>query len=148
VPLEIRSLPGLADITLRELRARFHAGEALRRRPPQLHGTRERAEAIALELPAPSLPSLHRLRTAVAIYRVLPFAVRRPKALLGDALARGWASEVAAHAERARFASVRLEGAGRESAVMQRLAEALAAAAGLPLDDANGELDIRLRREG
>lgn len=146
--LEIRSLPGLADLTLRELRGRFHAGEALRRQPPQLHGSHERAETITLALPEPSLPAIHGLRTAVAIYRVLPFAVPRPKALLGDALARVWGAELAAHAARARFASLRLEGAGRESPVLQRLAEALASAAGLPLDDANGELLVRLRREG
>jgi tRNA (guanine6-N2)-methyltransferase len=150
VSLEISTLPGLADVTLRELRARFRAGEALKRVPPQVHGSRERADAITLALPAPSLAAAHDLRTAVALFRVLPFAVPRPKALLGDAVARSWREQLQQHLAQAKvpFASLRLEGAGRESAVLQRLAEQLAEAAGVPLDDAAGELLVRLRREG
>lgn len=150
MPLEISTLPGLADITLRELRARFADGEALRRVPPRLRGTRERADAITLALPEPSLRAVHGLRSAVAIFRILPFAVPRPKALLGDALARSWREQLAHHLASAgeSFRSLRLEAAGRESAVLQRLAEALAEAAGLPLDDQAGDLLVRLRREG
>jgi 23S rRNA G2445 N2-methylase RlmL len=150
VSLEISTLPGLADLTLRELRARFRLGESLRRVPPRVRGSRERADAITLALPAPSLAAAHDLRTAVAIFRVLPFNVPRPKALLGDALARSWREQLQHHQKQAKtpFASLRLEGAGRESAVMQRLAESLAEAAQIPLDDDAGELLVRLRREG
>ena len=51
-------------------------------------------------------------------------------------------------AARAPFTALRLEAAGRESPVMRRLAEALAAGVGLPEDAEDGDLRVRVRPDG
>lgn len=85
------------------------------------------------------------LRTVVAVYRLLHFAVPRPKALLGhEHLTRltGALSEVQ---HGGTFEGFRLSAAGGESAVFSRLSEVLAAQTGLTRH-AEGELLVRVRR--
>jgi len=93
-------------------------------------------------------------RTVAALYRSLAFDVPRPKALLGDAALRRLAAAVREVAgERGRgtelsgggFDGLRLAAAGKDSAVMRRLGEELARAAGLAYDPEGGELLVRLR---
>jgi tRNA (guanine6-N2)-methyltransferase len=150
IDLELSTLPGLADVALAELRARFGAGSALQRHPPRLLGAASRQEAIALALPRPSLQALHELRTVSAVQRVLRYPVPRPKALLGDALLRRVRADLAAIVAGAPtpFHALRLEAAGRDSDVMQRLAQALAAGVGLPVDPEAGDLVVRVRPDG
>lgn len=154
VEVELACLPGLADVVVRELRARLGAGSALRRVPPRVLGPVGREDAVALHLPRPSLAALHELRTVVAVQRLLRYPVPRPKALLGDALRRRIAAELVAVVGEAGadggggFRALRLEAAGRDSEVMRRLAEALAEAVGLPVDPDEGDLVVRVRPEG
>lgn len=85
------------------------------------------------------------LRTVGAAYRRLAFQVPRPKALLGSESFRRLAAaveEVVAHA--GPFAGLRIAAAGAESSVFQRLAAALAEAVSLPVDQAAGDLMLRV----
>lgn len=150
VQVELSCLPGLARVALAELRSRLGAGSALRDHPPRLLGAAGREDAVSLRLPLPSLAALHSLRTVVAVQRVHRFEVPRPKALLGDAVFRGLAAELRAAVEQqaqagAPFSGLRLEAAGRDSEVMQRLARSMAEAAQLPLRPEDGDLVVRLR---
>lgn len=150
VQVELSCLPGLAKVALAEVRGRLGAGSALRDHPPRLLGAHGREDAVSLRVPAPSLSALHSLRTVVAVQRVHRFEVPRPKALLGDAVFRSLVAELrAAVAQQAQdgvaFSGLRLEAAGRDSEVMQRLARSLAEAVKLPLDPDEGDLLLRLR---
>jgi len=153
VELEIACLPGLTDVVVRELHARLGAGSALRRDPARVLGRPGREDAVALRVPHPSLAAVHDLRTVVAVQRVLRYPVPRPKALLGDALRRQLAADLAAAVADATavtgagFAALRLEAAGRDSEVMRRLAATLAEAVGLPVDEDDGDLVVRARPE-
>lgn len=89
---------------------------------------------------------LSALRTVVAVYKLLHFAVPRPKALLGHEHLSRLAAAVAALRERETFGSFRLSAAGSDSAVYTRLTELLAQATGLPHVPDEGELLIRVRR--
>lgn len=170
VEVELSCLPGLADVVVRELRARIGGGRALQREAPRVLGTRGREDAVTVRVPRPSLSALHELRTVVAVQRVLRFAVPRPKALLGDAMQRQVVAGLAAVVAEAAavvgaptsggpkagptggaatpFRALRLEAAGRDSDVMQRLAAALAEGVGLPVDAEEGDLVVRARPEG
>lgn len=86
------------------------------------------------------------LRTAVAVWIRLVFAVPRPRSLTsGDHLARIVAAMRAAQVA-APSSSFRFEAAGRDSAAFARLGAELARATGLPHDDEAGELVVRVRR--
>jgi SAM-dependent methyltransferase len=138
---------------VRELHARLGAGSALRRDPARVLGRPGREDAVALRVPRPSLAAVHDLRTVVAVQRVLRYPVPRPKALLGDALRRQVAADLAAAVADATavtgagFTALRLEAAGRDSEVMRRLAAALAEAVDLPVDEEDGDLVVRARPE-
>ncbi len=138
--LELALAPGLADVALNELR------ELARRAKLPLPAVQQRDDAIAFAWQGDPRV-LHALRTVQSVARVWRFDVPRPKALLGDAALRELVEgmrAVAAAAEPARFTALRLSAAGRESAVMQRLARALADALELPLR-ADGDLLVRVR---
>ena len=89
---------------------------------------------------------LSALRTVVAVYKVLNFAVPRPKALLGHEHLSRLAAAAAELREQEAFSSFRLSAAGSDSAVYTRLTELLVQATGLPHVSDEGELLIRVRR--
>lgn len=93
---------------------------------------------------AGDLRTLLSLRLAVAVYVIERFDVPRPKALLGDQALRRL-TKLALQAQAVGgHRSLRLRAAGRDTAVMQRLASALSDTTGLPLDQDEGELVVRV----
>ncbi|MDZ7800886.1 MAG: methyltransferase [Trueperaceae bacterium] len=139
-PMEAEVLPGLAPFARTELEALPGASVAAAGRDPAAD------DAVPFEWTGDWAP-LDRLRTVTAVNRMLRFAVPRPKALLGDAPFRRLAAALDAVTARdpGGFAGVRLEAAGRDSAVMRRLRTALADAAGLADDPEDGDLRVRVR---
>ncbi len=97
------------------------------------------------------LRALLDLRSVVAAYVLLQFAVPRPKALLGHqhftALTQAADVILALHVNNA-FQTIRLSAAGENSSVMARLREELAARLGLVPATEEGDLLVRLRRVG
>ena len=89
--------------------------------------------------------TLSRLRTVVAVYQVLHFAVPRPKALLGHEHLSRLTQALADLQRRESFSAFRLSAAGSDSAVFTRFSEALSRETGLPQRE-DGELLIRVRR--
>lgn len=87
---------------------------------------------------------LPKLRLVNAVYAVRDFAVPRPKALLGDEHFRHLASLV--NQARGRFTGLRIEAAGKHSAVMVRLGTELASHAGVPFRPDAGDLVVRIVR--
>ena len=138
--IEIEFLPGLGPFLLEELDEVFGASVTATR-----VGKASLRVALSDDRMARRLLSL---RTAVAVHLVRTFAVPRPKALLGDEAFRelidgldeamGWTS-------RSDFASFRINAAGRDSAVFQRLTDEIARATGLRTDEWFGDLLIRVR---
>jgi 23S rRNA G2445 N2-methylase RlmL len=96
------------------------------------------------------LTKLINLKTAIAVYLVLTFDIPRPRALLGDQhfrrLLEGLQT-VAALADRDEFNTLYISAAGRDSKVLTRLKDALAAATGLQVGTHEGDMLIRLRRQ-
>ncbi|WP_309573366.1 methyltransferase domain-containing protein [Deinococcus sp.] len=90
---------------------------------------------------------LTRLKSVIAVYRIQTWDVPRPRGLLGNQQL----SELTAYLREViavgGHTSFRLGAAGKESSVMQRLAEELQTLLELPHDPENGELLIRLRPE-
>lgn len=97
---------------------------------------------------AGALRPLLSLRTVVAPFLALRFAVPRPRSLLsGEYLPR--IAEAIGTAQRLDgVASFRIEAAGRDSPVFGRLAGALSEATTLPFEPDNGECVLRFRRSG
>lgn len=90
---------------------------------------------------------LTRLRSAVAVYRIRVWDVPRPRGLLGNQQF-GELTEFLQEVVRVGgHRSFRLSAAGKESSVMQRLADDLERALNLPYDADEGDLLIRLRPE-
>lgn len=85
------------------------------------------------------------LRTVVAVYRLLHFAVPRPKALLGHEHLTRLTGALGDVQRGGNFGGFRLSAAGGESAVFSRLSELLTTHTGLERDD-EGELLVRVRR--
>ena len=139
--LEVEFLPGLGPIVLDEIGELFNG----------------RAEVPALGSASCSVVvrrddgrRLLELRTAVAVHLVAHFAVPRPKALLGQQAFSDLVSlleEAMAWSGRRAFNSFRVNAAGRDSAVFQRLGDEIAAATGLD-HDRFGDLLLRVRRAG
>jgi 16S rRNA G966 N2-methylase RsmD len=102
-----------------------------------------------IEIEIDDLDELRNLRTVVAAYVVVEFAVRRPRELLssdrlteiGDALAA-----VRWQRPRQRFTAFRFSAAGADSPELTRFRAEFAALSGLPEDDEDGDLMVRLRR--
>jgi len=102
-----------------------------------------------LTLRTADLDGVRDLRRVVAASTSLTAPVRRPRELLETSLQQRLTTlleDVARQRPRQVFHGLRLEAAGAGSADMRRLAEALADAAGLPVDDADGDLVARVRR--
>lgn len=88
---------------------------------------------------------LTRLRSAVAVYRIETWDVPRPRGLLGNQQLGELAAYLREVVSVGGHTSFRLGAAGKESAVMQRLAEELQTLLNLPHQPEDGELLIRLR---
>jgi 23S rRNA G2445 N2-methylase RlmL len=90
---------------------------------------------------------LMHLAYPIAIFRLLSFAVPRPKALLGDENLRQLVSEInrIRAGQTGEFTSFRLGAAGSDSAVFQRLAAEVQRATGLQHDPVDGDLLLRFR---
>lgn len=86
---------------------------------------------------------LRRLRSVVAVYRIQSWQVPRPRGLLGNQQLAELTEFLRSvlHTHR----SFRLSAAGKDSAVMQRLASEISQRLDLPHDPQEGELLIRLR---
>ncbi|UCH25145.1 MAG: methyltransferase domain-containing protein [Trueperaceae bacterium] len=129
---EAEVLAGLAPVALAEARDVGLRAEPLRE------------DAIHL-LAKGALRLVKGLRTVKAVYRLDHFDIPRPKAMLGDQHFRRLVATVGAVTREDAFQSFRFGAAGRESKVMQRLADALQEATGLRFDPDDGELLLRFR---
>jgi len=135
--VEVEFLPGLGPFVLEEIEELFGGDVSV---------PRFTAGACRVRVRQPE--RLLQLRTAVAVHLVECFEIPRPKALLGhEAMTRLVTLVEAAMAwsGRTSFRSFRLNAAGRDSAVFQRLAEMLHAETGLE-QDRWGDLLVRVRR--
>lgn len=97
---------------------------------------------------AGNLRRLQALKLTQAIYAVQPFAVPRPKALLGDQHFRAIMTQVDAVLvawPRNTFKTIHIAAAGAESGVMQRLLADLARQTGLQPNLEEGDLLLRIR---
>ena len=95
-----------------------------------------------------NLRRLQSLKLTQAIYAVQPFAVPRPKALLGDQHFRAIMTQVDAVLvawPRNTFKTIHIAAAGAESGVMQRLLADLARQTGLQPNLEEGDLLLRIR---
>ena len=90
---------------------------------------------------------LERARTVVAVSRVVHVAVPRPRGLLGHEHLTRIAREARAATGGRPFTALRVVAAGAESTVMARLGGSLAAELGLPHDQADGDLVVRVVRD-
>ena len=139
--IECEVLEGVADLAEEELRRRF-AG-AVRDLVMGSTALRFRYDGRIDDLLA--------LRTIVAAWTVVSHPVPRPKALLGHQHLTSLLGQV----QTARslwspgdFSSLRLNAAGRDSSVMQRLATELERETGLVRDPDDGDLVIRIKPGG
>jgi tRNA (guanine6-N2)-methyltransferase len=136
--IELVFLPGLADLVV---------AEAAELSPRGWRDVPGRDDAVVGEVRG-SLGRLRTLRTVVSAFLVLSFPVPRPKSLLSGEF---FPQIVDAVREIVRLnrvdppRSVRIEAAGRDSAVMRTLARQVAQAAGLREDEENGDLVVRVR---
>lgn len=128
---ELEVLPGLEEVAQTEL-----------------SGVKLARDQRGLRFWYPGDPErLTRLRSAVAAYRVRAWDVPRPRGLLGHQQLGELTDFLRQVAEVGGHRSFRLSAAGKESSVMQRLAEELQGRLNLPHDPQEGELLIRLRPE-
>ncbi len=126
-------MPGLEPFALAELKG-----------VKGVQQVREKPGAVAFRYVGDAV-KLSNLRTVVSVYRLLTFAVPRPKALLGHEHLSRLIREIKDRTAQARFTGFRLSAAGDDSAVFRRLGEQLAQTTGM-VQDAEGDLLMRVRR--
>ncbi len=92
------------------------------------------------------LSPLKELKRAVAVYVVSEFEVPRPKALLSNQYLPTLTEALSFAQKQAKgsFSSLRIEAAGKDSAVFQRLGTELAKAIHLPFNNEEGDLMLRI----
>lgn len=122
-------LPGLAPFALAELR--------------QKNIDAKQISDTDISLTCASLP--HDLRTVTALYSRLAFAIPRPKALLGNTESQVLIKGIDRVRAQQTFGSFRIDAAGSDSPVFQRLISALEQQLELPHDDNDGDLLLRIR---
>ena len=138
---EAEVIPGIETYAVAELNARF--GE-------KIHGIKCTRSGFLRFRYDDRSELLSSLRSVVAIYQIHPFAVPRPKALLGHQhftrlVGIAKATIESFHPAPGTFG---IGAAGSESSVMRRLNSELAKALELkPADDGKGELFLRLMRQ-
>ncbi len=142
---EVDTLAGLEELASEEISS--HGGSITYRAPGVVQFTHPQVEAL-----------LPHLNTALSAYAVVPFDIPRPRALLGDQHFRVLLQHVKfAIGVMRRFspcpmqrpqppATLLLAAAGAETAVMQRLRDALAQHTHTQPVSAEGELLVRVRR--
>jgi tRNA (guanine6-N2)-methyltransferase len=136
--IELVFLPGLVDLVV---------AEAAELSPRGWRDVPGRDDAVVGEVRG-SLGRLRTLRTVVSAFLVLSFPVPRPKSLLSGEF---FPEIVEAVREVVRLnrvdppRSVRIEAAGRDSAVMRTFALQISQAAGLREDETDGDLVVRVR---
>ena len=111
----------------------------------RIHGRTE------LHLRTDDLAGLRGLRRAVAAYVRISAEGKRPRVLLETSVQqqiREVLSRLAQVRPRQRFTDVRLAAAGADTPEMRRIADAVAEAAGVGVDHADGDLLVRVRRSG
>jgi predicted RNA methylase len=138
--IEFLFLPGLAEVVAAEIRDRLPGAGPVQ----EVTG---RSDSLAVEY-AGEWERLLEVRTIVAPFLVLNFAVPRPRSLTsGEYFPQ--IMEAVRLVQRINAEppdSFRIDAAGRESAGYQRLAAQLAAATGLRQVDEDGQLLLRFRR--
>lgn len=127
--LEAEVLPGLAPFALAELR--------------QKNIDAKQTSDTDISLSCATVP--HDLRTVTALYSQLEFAIPRPKALLGNAEIQVLSQGIERVRKQNTFGSFRIDAAGSDSPVFQRLISALEKQLELPHDPADGDLLLRIR---
>jgi predicted RNA methylase len=136
--VELVFLPGLAELVV---------AEAAELSPRGWRDVPGRDDAVVGEVRG-SLGRLRTLRTVVSAFLVLSFPVPRPKSLLSGEFFPEIVEDVREVVRLNRTdppRSLRIEAAGRDSAVMRTLARQLSQAAGLREDEENGDLVVRVR---
>jgi 23S rRNA G2445 N2-methylase RlmL len=137
---EIEAIPGLEEIVVAELRDRRFAGV-------RVIGTRQDGRVVVDV--ARGDRQLAQLRTASAVYLIVPFAVPRPQALLGHEhftrLVAAIRGVIAANAPTA-FRTFRVSAAGADSPAFVRLRAALGAELALEATTQPAPLQLAVRR--
>lgn len=101
-----------------------------------------------LTLITDDLDAVRSLRRVVSAYTTITVPARRPRELLETSVQRHAAellADVLRQRPRQRFRGLRLAAAGADTPDMQRIADALAEQAAVPVDD-DGDLLVRIRR--
>ncbi len=127
--LEAEVLPGLAPFALAELR--------------QKNIDAKQTSDTDISLTCASLPP--DLRTVTALYSRLEFTIPRPKALLGNSELQVLVKGIDRVRAQQTFGSFRVDAAGSDSPVFQRLVGALAKQLELSHDPEDGDLLLRIR---
>lgn len=127
-------MPGLADFALQEL-------TNLSISAIQTSDTQVQVETQASIL-ANLMP---KLKMVTALHRVLEFPISRPKALLGNAEFKVLTDAITEVKHQTIFTNFRIDAAGKDSTVFQRLIQRLEIHLNLPYDDADGDLLLRVR---
>ena len=122
-------LPGLAPFALTELRHK--------------NIDAKQVSDTDISLSCTTVP--HDLRTVTALYSRLEFAIPRPKALLGNAELQVLSKGIEQVRQQNTFGSFRIDAAGSDSPVFQRLVNALEKQLELPHDPEDGDLLLRVR---
>lgn len=86
------------------------------------------------------------LRTVQSVYVVMPFAIPRPRALLGEQHFRRLKEQIEQITTQSEniFRTFHIDAAGSTTPVMQRLKQQIAAQTGLQHDDEQGDLKLRI----
>jgi predicted RNA methylase len=140
--VELEVLEGLVPFVLDEL-------DRLRATVDGLDVLDHDATAVRLRAPATARADLVAMRTVVAAYAVLTFAITRPRTLLSPEHLRRITDEVT-RIRRANpkgsFTGFRISAAGSDSEDFRRLGEEIGRTTGLVHDPVDGELLVRVRR--
>jgi len=137
--VECEVVEGLEDVAEQEVKSRFHK---------QLSSISRYKAAISFHYSG-NLFSLNTLKSIIAAYTVQTFVVPRPKALLGHEHFTNLLAQIQQiidlHPQDA-FQTLHLSAAGSNSSVMQRIKVELAAHLKLRVDEEQGDLLIRIRK--
>lgn len=137
--LECEVVPGLEEIARAEIEQQLNVKTAT----PVLNSGRIRFSYRGQP------DKIFRLSTVNAAYQVLEFPIPRPRALLGHEYLHYLLAAIntirSLHPQGA-FQTMRLDAAGSDSSIMQRLKAELSAESGLIQDNTAGDLLMRIRR--